>query len=194
MEKIDYRLPNNLLPYKYDLKFKVQFDMEFENSFPYEGEMIMNFTCVKDTNDLIFHIHKISIYNSTLAVQSLTDSSFNPVHAFTWKNDYERQFFVANLAQSFKANNNYTLSMKFTGYLASDNVGFYRSSYINDKGNEVWLLASQMQPTDARKSFPCFDEPGMKAVFKISVEHHSDYQAFSNMPIEAQTKMFVTFT
>jgi aminopeptidase N len=190
VEKLDYRLPNNLLPYKYDLKFKVQFDVEFENSFPYDGEMMMHFTCVKDTKDLIFHINKILVDNSTLVLESLTDSSYNLINGFSWKNDYERQFFVANLAQSFKANNNYTLSMKFTGYLASDNVGFYRSSYLSDGGHQVWLLASQMQPTDARKSFPCFDEPGMKATFKISVEHRYDYKAFSNMPIEVISQKY----
>jgi aminopeptidase N len=143
----------------------------------------------KDTSDLIFHINKILIDNSTLSIKSLTDNSFNQINNFKWKNDYERQFFVANLAQTFKANNNYTVSMKFTGYLASDNAGFYRSSYLDADKNKIWLLASQMQPTDARKAFPCFDEPGMKATYKISVEHRSDYNAISNMPVEKITHL-----
>ena len=182
-EKIDYRLPTDLVPLRYEILLRVQFDDELRESFPYDGEIKMFFASIKDTNDLIFHINKISVDNSTLSIKSSSDSSFSQINNFKWRNDFERQFFIANLAQTFKANNNYTISMNFTGYLASDNAGFYRSSYLDDDKNNIWLLASQMQPTDARKAFPCFDEPGMKATFKISVEHRSQYNAISNMPV-----------
>ena len=182
IQKIDYRLPKNLVPFNYDLFFKVQFENIINNSFEYTGDVTISFSCLEDTNDLVFHINKLEINNATVSVKSITDATFNEVKGFSWKNDFERQFFVASLNQKFKANHNYTVFVQFTGYLTDDNAGFYRSSYLDDNNQRRWLLASQMEPTDARKSFPCFDEPALKATFKISVEHRADYNAISNMP------------
>ena len=187
--KLNYRLPKNLLPYKYDVLSKFQFIDVVNGGFPYNGEVTILFNCIQDTSSLVLHVNKLDIDNSSLLLTSSTDGSFGELRAFNWYNDFTRQFFIANLTKSFKAGQNYTLFMKYVGYLTDDNAGFYRSSYIDKDGNKKWLMTSQLESTDARKSFPCFDEPAMKAIFKIRAIHQSDYTALSNMPVETRTEL-----
>ena len=50
-----------------------------------------------------------------------------------------------------------------------------------------------MEPLRARRAFPCFDEPAMKAQFKMTIVHHKDVNAMSNMPIVTSTASYVEF-
>jgi hypothetical protein len=73
------------------------------------------------------------------------------------------------------------LSLSFVGELRAELVGLYRSQYVDDDGVTRTLAATQLEPTHARRVFPCFDEPSLKAVFELAVTART--AAISNMPL-----------
>lgn len=74
------------------------------------------------------------------------------------------------------------LHMEFTGTLNDKMKGFYRSEYMAPCGLKRYAGVTQFEATDARRCFPCWDEPAIKATFDITLNVPSDRIAMSNMP------------
>ena len=75
-------------------------------------------------------------------------------------------------------------------------AGFYRSRYkpaaapvasVPKVDEYHYMFSTQFESSDARRAFPCFDEPNLKATFDIDIEIPEDQTALSNMP-EKDTK------
>ena len=45
------------------------------------------------------------------------------------------------------------------------------------------MLSSKLEPADARRIFPCWDEPAFKATFTLTVTVSSTFMAVGNMPV-----------
>ncbi|MBM31747.1 MAG: hypothetical protein CL764_02695 [Chloroflexi bacterium] len=80
----------------------------------------------------------------------------------------------------------YNLEIKFSGNLDNSLRGFYLSSYKDNEDVEHKIGTTQFESTDARRAFPCFDEPEFKAVFSISLKLDQNLMAISNSPIESE--------
>ena len=81
----------------------------------------------------------------------------------------------------------YKLSIEFQGVLNDKLAGFYRSRYIVD-GKQKVLATTQFEAADARRAFPCIDNPSYKATFDVSMIVDKNLTAISNtLPINVET-------
>ena len=74
------------------------------------------------------------------------------------------------------------LTLAFTGLLNDKMAGFYRSSYVAANGETRPMGVTQFEATDARRAFPCWDEPALKATFAVTLRVPADLTALGNMP------------
>lgn len=88
--------------------------------------------------------------------------------------------------QAIAAGSDAQLKLTFTGILNDNMAGFYRSSYKED-GKTKYIASTQMEPTDARRAFPCFDEPALKAKFTVTLVADKSMTCLSNMDVASET-------
>ncbi|CAK8674728.1 unnamed protein product [Clavelina lepadiformis] len=173
----DVRLPKDLVPLHYVVDLQPNLEPVSTDYYVFNGTSSVDFTVKNATSYIIIHSNKLN-YSEVIVKEIETgmeqSSSFST---------YEpNQFLVVEMSTKLVVGKNYTLSTVFMGELADDLGGLYRSSYTNEAKESIVIATTQMQPTDARKAFPCFDEPAMKATFDIKLWHKDPYFALSNMP------------
>lgn len=83
-----------------------------------------------------------------------------------------------------------TLHIAFKGTLNDTMKGFYRAKYPSTDGStpDRYVATTQFESTYARFAFPCWDEPAIKATFKVTLVAPKDTLALSNMPEVSRTE------
>ena len=95
---------------------------------------------------------------------------------------------ICTFPQTF-APGSWQLHLQFAGILNDKLHGFYRSTYKDANGQEKMLASTQFESTDARRAFPCWDEPALKAVFQSTLVIDEDLTAISNTAIVRETRL-----
>ena len=81
------------------------------------------------------------------------------------------------------------LELAFTGVLNDLLVGFYRSTFVDADGVTHTIATTQFENSDARRAFPCWDEPSFKATYQVNLTVPSDLAAYSNSPVVSDTDL-----
>ncbi|XP_018019808.1 puromycin-sensitive aminopeptidase-like protein, partial [Hyalella azteca] len=177
-KKIDVRLPRSIVP----LKYVVRLQPFINGNFSIMGSVEITMKVLEPTQNVSLHMADIISKNETIKLKMADDMSAQSLKITEHKYDADREFYIAMLDQELVKDRKYVLSMNFEGYLNDQLKGFYRSQYTNKSGQKKMIATTQFQPTDARRAFPCFDEPALKAEFEIFIARQANMSAISNMP------------
>lgn len=134
----------------------------------------------RETVLLEFRIATATIRFNSLN-QTLRDVRLDGRAARTVVTDDSQQLTTVTLAAPAAAGR-HTLTFRFRGRIERQPHGLYLLPYRDARGSEAFILSTQMESTDARRMFPCWDEPAFRATFRLSTTQPADWVAISNMP------------
>jgi len=173
----DYRLPTTVTPDRYEIR--LQPDLE---SYTFAGEETIAITVHQPVNEIVLNAIELEIDRAVVerAGRKLTASGIELDSA----NERARLRFADTLEAG-----PWRLTITFRGILNDKLHGFYRSQYQDSSGQTHRVAATQFEATDARRAFPCWDEPALKASFKVSLVIDDKLTAISNTALESERRV-----
>lgn len=172
------RLPTNVVPTHYDLLLQPDFE-----KFSFEGCVKIDYESKDEPQSVVVHANELVIKDGSVQTQGETQSS-RVLKKVTYSTGTATLEFDGSVPQIG------TICLNFSGILNEKMKGFYRTSF-KIGSTTVVAATSQFEATDARRCFPCWDEPAIKATFSVALKFNKylsvdgkqmERIALSNMP------------
>jgi puromycin-sensitive aminopeptidase len=168
-------LPADVRPITYRIRLAPNL-----TAFTFAGEETIDIEVSQPTSQIVLNAAELEIQEAHL----LHNGQHIPAQAIAI--DAEEETATLTFASPLPTGT-LQLYLRFTGVLNDKLRGFYRSEYSLPDGSKRVMATTQFEAPDARRAFPCWDEPAQKAKFEISLVIPSDLTAISNMPIVSET-------
>ena len=165
------QLPKDVIPQHYAIT--IQPDMK---TLSFKGSEVVDINVRKATHTIVLNSLELNIIRAILVGETGQTA--------TVKVDDGRQIVSLAFPQVVKPGL-HKLELEFEGKIGAQSQGLYHVKYPTDKGEKV-MLATQMEPTDARRMFPCWDEPVYRTTYQLMVTVPHKFMAVSNTPIESE--------
>ncbi len=179
MKKNPYRLNRVVVPEIYEIE--IEPDLE---AFTFKGTETIQLRAGLDFSEITLHAADIKIQDARLE----TKAGVEAVRARRISYDTKFETATLDFGRVFRPGKAMFLRLRFTGNLNDKMHGFYRTSY-QVRGEKRWGAATQFEATDARRAFPCWDEPDSKARFRMALVVPKRLTALSNMPVVQEEEM-----
>ncbi|HUQ40049.1 MAG TPA: M1 family metallopeptidase [Acidimicrobiales bacterium] len=172
-----YRLPRTVVPERYELTLTP--DIEGAS---FHGEERVTVTVHEPVTEIVLNAIELDIHTA-----ELQSADGRALEGTVTLDDVEERAVITLSGTADPGE--WTLHCTFSGILNDKLRGWYRSTFTDDDGNTHTIATSQLQATDARRAFPCWDEPDFKAVFAITLVVDEGLLAVSNAGIVMETDL-----
>ena len=170
------KLPKEVVPTGYSIRIVPKIDQ-----FTFTGTETVKLNVRSPVHQLVLNTLELKIEAASVDGKDLPASAI--------KTDKEKELLTLTLP--FKlAQGDHTLALRFSGKINQQGQGlFYMRYQEQGSGARKVMLGTQFEATDARRFFPCWDEPVFRARFQLSAVVPENWLVVSNMPIESERKI-----
>src|SRR5438477_7205922 len=170
------KLPKDVVPTDYSVRIVPDID-----KLAFAGTETVKLTARRRVRQLVLNALELKIEAASIDGRELPD--------YLIKADSKNELLTLALPSELPIGE-HTLTLRFTGKINEQGQGlFYMRYQEQGSGARKIMLASQFEATDARRFFPCWDEPVFRARFQLTVVVPENWLAVSNMPVESEKKI-----
>ena len=170
------KLPKNVVPTDYSIRIVPNID-----KFAFTGAETVKVKVRSSVHQLVLNALELEIVDASLDGKALPKS--------TIKIDKEKELLTLALPSELPPGD-HTLALSFSGKINQQGQGLFYVRYQEQgSGVQKIMLGTQFEATDARRFFPCWDEPAFRARFQLTAVVPENWLAVSNMPIASEKKI-----
>jgi len=179
-------LSDDVKPTNYDISL---FDLQSGEPWTYQGAVKIDLDVKKSTKSITLNTHQLKVHSAEVFSEAGKTASSSKASNISY--DTKNQRCTLGFDQALPESPKALLSIAFEGTMNNLMAGFYRSKYkpavepstgVAKDADHHYMFSTQFESSDARRAFPCFDEPNLKATFDFEIEIPDDLVALSNMP------------
>ncbi|KAF8682603.1 ERAP1-like C-terminal domain [Rhizoctonia solani] len=172
----EYRLPTNARPTHYDLTIQTDLD-----ALTFKGFVIIDLDIVEETSIITFNSSNLILHENGLNVTSEALKTEQTQSVKLTGVDEKSERASVQLTTPLPKGSKAKLRIGYEGKLTGSMMGYYYSS-AHHEGKPRNYTLTQFEPTAARRAFPCWDEPALKATYSVTMISREDTVSLSNMP------------